>query len=35
VKVSKPFQAHSLLAGTLTPKAPKVGFYSAVKLTAA
>jgi hypothetical protein len=35
VKVSKPFQAHSLLAGTLTPKAPKIGFFNAVKLTAA
>lgn len=35
VKVSKPFQAHSLLAGTLTPKKPAVGFYTAVKLTAA
>ena len=35
VKVTKPFQGHSLLAGTLTPKAPTVGFYGAVKLTAA
>jgi len=35
VKVTKPFQGHSLLAGTLKPKAPTVGFYTGVKLTAA
>jgi hypothetical protein len=35
VKVSKTFQAHSLLAGTVTPKAPRVGAFTGVKLTAA
>jgi hypothetical protein len=35
VKVTKPFQAHSLLAGTLTLKTASTGIYTAVKLTAA
>jgi hypothetical protein len=35
VKVTKPFQGHSLLVGTLTPKAPTVGYVSSIKLTAA
>jgi hypothetical protein len=35
VKTSKPFRAHTVLAGTLTAKTPTQGFYTAVKLTAA
>jgi hypothetical protein len=35
VKVSKPFKANTLLAGTLTAKTPTQGFYTAVKLAAA
>lgn len=35
VKVSKPFQAHSLLAGTLTMKTITSGSYTAAKLSAA
>jgi hypothetical protein len=35
VKVSKPFKANTVLAGTLTAKTPIQGFYNAVKLTAA
>lgn len=35
VKVSKPFQAHSLLAGTLTMKSITSGSYTAAKLSAA
>lgn len=35
VKVSKPFKANTVLAGTLTAKTPTQGFYNAVKLAAA
>jgi len=35
VKITKPFQAHSLLAGTLKLSAAKSGSYSSDKLTAA
>jgi hypothetical protein len=35
VKVSKPFKANTVLAGTLTAKAPTQGFYTAAKLAAA
>jgi hypothetical protein len=35
VKISKPFQARSLLAGTLTMPTPNTGIYTAQKLTAA
>jgi hypothetical protein len=35
VKTSKPFQAHTLLAGTLTMHAATSGSYTTVKLTAA
>jgi hypothetical protein len=35
VKITKPFQAHTLLAGTLTLKTASTGTYSAVKLSAA
>lgn len=35
VQVSKPFQAHSLLAGTLTMKTATSGSYTAAKLSAA
>ena len=35
VKVSKPFKANTVLAGTLTAKTPTQGFYTAAKLAAA